>query len=128
MGIPSADPKVRRGRLHSSLPDHVPDPWSSHATARDGPGSVRRPGAHQAVSQPLPGKISNQFSHIITAQDILLILLYSFSQGLTGVGFAMCASCLVLCLTNLAVITWSCQALYTLFNDQVWSLPSINLN
>ena len=40
-------------------------------------------------------------------------------QGLTGVGFAMCASCLVLCLTNLAVITWSCQAIYTLFNDQV---------
>ena len=57
LGVPGADSKVWRSRLYSSLPDHVPDLGSSNATARDGPGSIRRPLTHKVVSQPLSGKI-----------------------------------------------------------------------
>ena len=39
-------------------------------------------------------------------------------QVLTGVGFAVCVSCIFHSITNLGVITWSCQAFYFLFTDQ----------
>ena len=38
----------------------------------------------------------------------------------------MCASCIMLCLTNFAVITWSCQAFYLLFRDQSFSETFFN--
>jgi len=53
-------------------------------------------------------------------------LFRNLCPGLTGVGFAMCASCIIVCLTNFAVITWSCQALYLLFSEQSLSETFFN--
>ena len=53
-------------------------------------------------------------------------ILITLFQGLTGVGFAQCASCVALSLTNLAVVTWSCQAIYNLFTTT--SVPDTFFN
>jgi len=53
-------------------------------------------------------------------------LFRNLCPGLTGVGFAQCASCVALSLTNLAVVTWSCQAIYNLFTTT--SVPDTFFN
>ena len=39
-------------------------------------------------------------------------------QVLTGIGFAVCVSCVFHSMASLGVITWSCQAFYYLFTQQ----------
>ena len=41
-----------------------------------------------------------------------------FFQILTGVGFAICVSCMFQSMVDMAVITWSSKAFYLLFTDQ----------
>ena len=48
------------------------------------------------------------------------ILIHHF-QVLTGVGFAICVSCLFQSIVDMSVITWSAQAFYLLFTDQVFT-------
>ena len=41
-------------------------------------------------------------------------------QILTGVGYAVCISCIVNAMTDLAVISWSGHAIFQLFNGQAF--------
>ena len=41
-----------------------------------------------------------------------------FFQILTGVGFAICVSCMFQSMVDMAVITWSSKAFYLLFTNQ----------
>ena len=44
-----------------------------------------------------------------------------FLQILTGVGFAICVSCMFQSIVDMSVITWSAQAFYLLFTGQVFT-------
>ena len=45
------------------------------------------------------------------------IFLFRFFQVLTGVGFAICVSCMFQSMLDMSIITWSGQAFYLLFAD-----------
>ena len=46
---------------------------------------------------------------------------FFFLQILTGVGFAICVSCMFQSIVDMSVITWSAQAFYLLFTGQVFT-------
>ena len=46
---------------------------------------------------------------------------FLFFQVFTGVGFAICVSCMFQSIVDMSVITWSAQAFYLLFTGQVFT-------
>ena len=51
----------------------------------------------------------------------LIIFYFLFFQVFTGVGFAICVSCMFQSIVDMSVITWSAQAFYLLFTGQVFT-------
>ena len=56
-----------------------------------------------------------------TTSVLFIIIIYLFFQVFTGVGFAICVSCMFQSIVDMSVITWSAQAFYLLFTGQVFT-------
>ena len=55
---------------------------------------------------------------ILFILDSYILFLF---QILTGVGFAICISCVFQSIVDMSIITWSAQAFYLLFTGQVFT-------
>ena len=63
-------------------------------------------------------KKTNEFlAHRQSKKKYILLFTVKF-QVLTGVGFAICVSCMFQSMVDMAVITWSSKAFYLLFTEQ----------
>ena len=64
------------------------------------------------------GKVYLRFYYFSNRKNIFLTKQKITLQILTGVGFAICVSCMFQSMVDMAVITWSSKAFYLLFTDQ----------
>ena len=58
---------------------------------------------------------------LLILKPLLTIIIFLFFQVFTGVGFAICVSCMFQSIVDMSVITWSAQAFYLLFTGQVFT-------
>ena len=65
---------------------------------------------------------NHPLSVLLTSIKTLVNFFYFLSfQVFTGVGFAICVSCMFQSIVDMSVITWSAQAFYLLFTGQVFT-------